>query len=59
MIMTKCKKCGREFDCTDTYIGKKMDRGDGVMYGSVHYSFCPVCPYCGHDNSSRVYIRRH
>lgn len=55
--MMKCVMCKREFDSSDIEDYKRVDRGDGVMYGSVSYVSRPVCPHCGHNNSAAVYIK--
>ena len=52
-----CKRCGMEFDGSDISSYKQVDRGDGVMYGSVSYVLCPVCPHCGFNNSVNVYMK--
>lgn len=52
----KCKRCGKEFEGCSTEHSERHDRGDGVMYGTASYSSSPVCPYCGYDNSPKIYM---
>lgn len=54
--MTKCKRCGKEFDAVKEEHSKEHDRGDGVMYGSSSWSHTPVCPHCGCNNDNTKVI---
>lgn len=52
----KCKHCGKEFEAVESEHSKDWDRGDGVMYGRSSWSYKPICPHCGHDNSSKLLL---
>lgn len=49
----RCKKCNKEFPETNiehrSYDNKRM-----IEYGSISYSYHPICPYCGYDNGLKV-----
>lgn len=53
----KCKRCGKEFDGSSVEHSESYDRGDGVMYGTSSYSSNPICPYCGFNNSLKIYMK--
>ena len=55
--MTKCKRCGKEFEGSTVERSEPYDRGDGVMYCGISYVGHPVCPYCGFDNSLKTFMR--
>ena len=55
-FMMKCKICGKEFESSSVKHSEPYDRGDGVMYGTSSYSHNPVCPYCGHDNTVKIFM---
>lgn len=50
----KCKRCGKEFPGSIVERQDSYDRGDGIPFGRVSYSYHPICPFCGHDNSMIV-----
>lgn len=54
--MMKCKGCGREFVSCTIDESAPYDRGDGVVYRTSGYSHNPKCPYCGHDNTIKIFM---
>ena len=53
----KCEMCGKDFDAAEVEHSKEYDRGDGVMYGNSSYTYKPICPHCGYDNSPKMILK--
>lgn len=50
----KCGRCGKEFPGSVIESTKGYDRGDGVMHYSTSYTYNPICPHCGFNNTPVV-----